>query len=227
VSREGYTKAYRAIEALGIVAFFLMAAFLGWRLYVGAVALPDHAWWVLLLAFFSAVLLADFISGLFHFLADNFGTEETLWVGPNVIGPFREHHVHPRAMCEHDFVETNGNSCLICLPAMGLVGAFIAPEASPWHLFAAGMALAFFFGILMTNQFHKWSHLEEPKGLVALLQRCRLILEPQQHDVHHTPPFDRYYCITTGWLNAPLDWIGFFPRLERFLRWATRSPRRP
>ena len=69
----------------------------------------------------------------------------------------------------------------------------------------------FTFLILLTNQFHKWSHLEDPPAWVALLQRTRLILSPVQHEVHHTPPFDRYYCITTGWMNPPLDWIGFFP----------------
>jgi hypothetical protein len=219
VHRAGYTRAYRALEASGILAFSLAATYLGWLVWEGARAQAEVAGWILPLAVLLAILLADFVSGIFHFLADNFGTENTFWVGPNVIGPFREHHVHPRAMCDHDFIETNGNSCLICLPAMALDAALLAPAASPYHLFAAGLALGFFCGILLTNQFHKWSHLEDPGGLIGLLQRARLILEPRQHDVHHTPPFDRYYCITTGWLNAPLDRIKFFPRLERFIRW--------
>ena len=93
----------------------------------------------------------------------------------------------------------------------------MAPEASLAHLFGAGLALAFFGGIFMTNQFHKWAHLEEPPAWIAMLQDCRLILSPDHHDVHHTPPFDKYYCITTGWLNRPLAAVQFWARLERLV----------
>jgi ubiquitin-conjugating enzyme E2 variant len=32
--------------------------------------------------------------------------------------------------------------------------------------------------------------------------------------VHHTAPFNRYYCITVGWMNWPLQAIRFFPAME-------------
>ena len=47
------------------------------------------------------------------------------------------------------------------------------------------------------------------------------------HDIHHTKPFDKYYCITTGWLNPLLYSIGFFPRTEALLRWVFRNPKTP
>lgn len=43
----------------------------------------------------------------------------------------------------------------------------------------------------------------------------------QHHDVHHTAPFDKYYCITTGWLNWPLTKIGFFKGLEKLVTMTT------
>ena len=56
---------------------------------------------------------------------------------------------------------------------------------------------------------------------MAFLQRVHLILPPAHHQIHHTAPFNKYYCITVGWLNKPLAMIGFFPMLERLVTWAT------
>jgi ubiquitin-conjugating enzyme E2 variant len=53
------------------------------------------------------------------------------------------------------------------------------------------------------------------------LQRCHLILPPEHHARHHSAPFDQHYCITVGWMNVPLQRIGFFRMLERFVTAAT------
>jgi hypothetical protein len=47
-------------------------------------------------AFIAGYLTADFASGLFHFLADNYGSTTKPFVGPVFIRPFREHHIDPR-----------------------------------------------------------------------------------------------------------------------------------
>jgi ubiquitin-conjugating enzyme E2 variant len=55
----------------------------------------------------------------------------------------------------------------------------------------------------------------------------RLILPPGHHDVHHTAPYERHYCITSGWLNEPLNAIGFFRGLERLITAVTgEKPRK-
>ena len=83
--------------------------------------------------------------------------------------------------------------------------------------------------IMMTNQFHKWAHLEAselPKAL-RLLQRTGLILSPEHHQLHHQAPFATHYCITSGWLNGPLAKLCFFRRLERIVTRVTGAvPRR-
>jgi ubiquitin-conjugating enzyme E2 variant len=75
------------------------------------------------------------------------------------------------------------------------------------------------FWVMMTNQIHKWSHLDadQTPGILKTLQKWHLILPPDHHQIHHTAPFDTYYSITTGWLNWPLAKIGFYRHLERLI----------
>lgn len=224
-----YSPIHRAVEVVSIALFFLLVVILTHQAWLGlAGPFRAEAWWVLPTAALSGWLLADFVSGVVHWLADNFGHERLPIIGQALIRPFREHHVDPRAITRHDFIETNGNNCLVCWPVLAVVCVWLPTQA---HLLAAWFAVAwvvFNLGIFATNQFHKWSHLEVVPGWIAWLQDRRLILSPAHHDVHHTPPFDRYYCITTGWLNPLLcDGLRFFQRAEALIRWVTRSPKAP
>lgn len=81
--------------------------------------------------------------------------------------------------------------------------------------------------VLFTNQIHKWSHTPNPNRLLGMLQSMHIILNPKHHKIHHTPPFNKYYCITTGWMNPFLNYIQFFPRLEKLITKYTKAlPRR-
>lgn len=221
-----YSPAHRACEVVGIV---VLAGLVGMLFAAVANGVRNEqlltAAYVVLGGAFVAYLAADLASGLVHFLADNFGHEEMLYLGAAFIRPFRHHHVDPKAMTRHDFIETNGNNSMICVPVAAAV-YFSLSDPIPvveaaWASFVAWLMI----WVFMTNQFHKWAHLDEPAGWVRALQRSRLILSPEHHDVHHVPPFESYYCITSGWLNPIFHRIGFFTRLEAFLRWATRSPK--
>lgn len=206
--------AHRLFELTGIATFFVLEGWLAWRAWDSAGSTGQGL--LVGLALLAGYVGADFVSGMIHWLFDRYGSVSTPVVGANFIAPFREHHVDPKGITRHDFVETNGNNCIATAPV--LAGALMLPMASSdVALFAAtalGSLCLFVFG---TNQFHKWSHLDNPPQYVQLLQDARLVLGRGHHDVHHTPPFDRYYCITTGWLNPLLTWVGFFPKLEALI----------
>jgi Lipid desaturase domain len=108
-----------ALEALGIFAFFVLAVLLAADVYAGMTSF-GYAWLLPVLAV-AAYLAADFLSGFVHFLADNFGSAETPIIGPNFVGACREHHIDPKGITHHNFVDTNGNNSLVALPFMLMV----------------------------------------------------------------------------------------------------------
>jgi sterol desaturase/sphingolipid hydroxylase (fatty acid hydroxylase superfamily) len=67
---------------------------------------------------------------------------------------------------------------------------------------------------------HKWAHMQVPPLAVARLQRVGFILSPANHQIHHTAPFDKNYCITTGWMNGITEKTGVF-------NWMVRTFKRP
>ena len=192
-------------------------------------ALDGPALWLLPLVAAIGVLIADFASGLVHWFCDTVFEEDTPLVGPLVILPFREHHRDPLAMTRHAFLEITGNICLVLVPALALA-LWLLPAPAAGALESQlphALLLATTFAAFWTNQLHKWAHMPAPPSLVARLQRRRLILAPGAHGRHHRPA-GRAYCVLTGWMNAPLDRVAFFPRLERLMaaagfRWFTRA----
>lgn len=209
---SNYTPQQRRIETIAITAFGLLAAWSLARLAAEASAS------LLVIAAFGGWLAADLFSGLVHWGFDTWGSVRTPVLGERFIRPFREHHFDPQAMARHDFVETNGASCIAGLPVV--IATATVPLHSPGWTAAQALLLFTGLGVLVTNQCHKWAHQDagELPGAVKVAQRLRLLLHPDHHRRHHTAPFDSHYCTTAGWLNAPLERIGFFRFLERIIR---------
>jgi ubiquitin-conjugating enzyme E2 variant len=202
----GTAPGFRRLEIAAMVAF-----------PVGFVWLAARTWtsleqpMLLTLAIVTGFFLADFISGFVHWFFDTWFSPDTPYIGRAFVRTFREHHVDPKAITRHDFVETNGSNMI--------AGSVLVVTG---HLFAqaegAFTAASFLFAGLftsVTSQVHKWAHADRVPKLVALLQRARLILTKSAHARHHAAPFDRAYCITSGWLNATLQYTRFFRFLER------------
>jgi hypothetical protein len=186
LARYGRTQRFFELTGLSLFLFLVL---------LNSVEMQFNAMSFLLLAV--AWVAADLLSGVAHWTFDRFGSVRTPLVGPAFIRPFREHHVDPAAMTRHDFVETNGSSCLACVPLL-----LLALHASPgWQAFLVFLGL----GILVTNQCHKWAHLDRPPRAIRLFQKLNLVLKPEVHRRHHTPPFASHYCTASGWMNPLLD----------------------
>jgi ubiquitin-conjugating enzyme E2 variant len=198
-----------AFDAFSITAFATMVAI--WLLALEV----DWAssWWLVALGVIGASLITDLGSGLVHWLWDTWGSQDWPVVGKTFIRPFREHHVDPKAITRHDFLETNGASSFAMLPLLAAAW-WLAGGHGEWSLFGSVMLGTASLLTLLTNQFHKWAHASRVPRTVALLQRLGIVLTPDGHDLHHHAPFVGHYCITHGWLNPVLDKIRFFRALE-------------
>ena len=155
-----------------------------------------------MLAVLAGLGVADFMSGVVHFLFDQLGSPETPIIGQKFVKPFRDHHDDPRAMTHGDFIAVNSDNLLICLPVLGATVAFGDVDRHPFiGVFVVAMVAA----VAMTNQIHKWAHMPEVPAVVRAAQRSGLILSVRHHSGHHRAPFDRHYCITFGRLDVILD----------------------
>jgi len=190
-------------------------------------ALPPLSW-VPPLALAAALgwAFADFGSGLVHFLCDRFGSEATPLLGPAVIRPFREHHVDPRQIVTHGFLELSGNSALALTPMLA-VGGELAPFFGEALLPSAAFSwlMSASVGLFTTNQIHRWSHMPSPPRVARMLQRARLAISAEAHAQHHRGAHDVAFCITSGWCNAWLDLSRLWPRVEHALRGLSRAAR--
>jgi ubiquitin-conjugating enzyme E2 variant len=207
----------RVVQAIGYVTYAIGMILLARNLWHTHEALGTG--WLLVGAALAGYLLADLLSGVVHFLADNFGSPDTPLLGPGFVLPFRQHHVDPLGITRHGFFAANGNNALVCLPV--LVPVVLALPVESRAGWAAGVGtFVLLFAVFLTNQTHKWAHMpaHEVPRVVRLLQRLHVILPQPHHDIHHTSPHDTHYCITVGLWNPLLERYRVFERLERFIR---------
>jgi hypothetical protein len=207
---------FRSLDVLFTATFVAAAGTLALEIVAGLTHRPMLLW-LLPLVVLGGYLGADFLSGLVHWLADTYGSPETPIVGPKFVAPFREHHTDPTAITRHDFLEANGDNCLA--GAVCLAPALLLPvDSEGWATLSGSWLLVIGASTSLTAMVHGWAHAARPAGWIRFLQRSGLVLSPDHHEVHHTSPHKKHYCITTGWLNPLLDRSRFFRRLESLLR---------
>ena len=205
----------RAVLAASIFMAVILSAWVG--LSVGR--FMSEGWWLaVLIALPLGVAAIDLLTGVVHWACDRFGDASTPVLGTLLIRAFREHHVNPKQMVEHDWIETNGEPCFFSALAL-LALAFVAPSVQSGFV-AALVTIVWTMAAVgcWANQVHKWAHMSCAPRWARLLQHAGLALRPNAHACHHQAAHDSGYCISTGWMNPLLDRLGIWSRLERSLR---------
>lgn len=152
----------------------------------------------------SCILLADFLSGLFHWIEDAYGRPSWPILGKLIILDNIHHHKHPTDMgatlCSRNVIPVS----LVC--GCGslafLLGAF------SWQLGLVLTVLGF------SNETHAWCHGKGWRPLARLLQEMGLVLSPIQHGHHHRDAHTTDYCTITNLVNPVLDRLHFWGALE-------------
>ncbi|EGC40347.1 hypothetical protein DICPUDRAFT_52080 [Dictyostelium purpureum] len=212
--KNRYTSTKRNQEIISVTLF---AVFLGISIYRMLTWYFVKNIWIFLSSSVLAMFAADFFSGIVHWAADTWGSLDTPLVGNSFIRSFREHHVAPVAMTKHDVIETNGDNCMLTVPILAFTAFAKISTNTAYDMFIFSFLVNLCFWVSLTNQIHKWSHTYNVHPIVGFLQRNGIILSKRDHAIHHRNPFDKFYCITNGWLNPWLASIGFWKRLENVI----------
>lgn len=183
-----------------------------WGAVATAVAVLAHLapvnpslWWVLP----ATVLLADLLSGVVHWLFDTRIQPGPGWLGRAAVN-FLDHHVNPSRSARTGFAATSWRVALVVtLPLLALALVLPPGAAQAWAFWIAVLSL-------VIAQAHKEAHKPRPAAPIRWLQRCRLLLPPAAHRVHHRD-HRRAYCVFTGWWNPLLDRLGLWRWLDRVL----------
>ena len=158
--------------------------------------------------FFVCLWIADFLSGLFHWLEDTYCRSGMPVIGHLVCDPNLLHHADPKAMLKSGFVQRNYIQWIACV-AVGLIAGVLG-------VLTPCFALVLFL-LSWSNEIHAWNHKSKNNRFVAFVKSTGLVQSQKQHSIHHRPPFDRNYCVLTSLVNPILETVGFWRRLEWFI----------
>ena len=219
-SKVSYSRSVIAYMTIGWLLFVVLWTLLLVKFISQLIQFPQQYYFYALLPFvlIGAALLSDLVSGLIHFAADTFFSIKTPIIGPTVIYWFREHHFDPLWMTRHSFILQTGDAGWLGVPIL-IIAFFCQPHYQTLTAqIMVGFTLSATFIMFLTNRIHSWAHVKNPPRIVVKLQKYRIILPPAMHAAHHAPPHKNNYCITLGILNPFLDYIGFFTRIEKWVR---------
>lgn len=144
-------------------------------------------------------VVTDLISGLLHVVLDN---PRSLALPPirGLAEGFQRHHEHPARIYEMPLYQH--------LYVMHMPLTFLFVAIVPFG--NAGMYVVFLSMVAslhLMQMAHLWAHLPPPHvpGGVRILQKAGVLLGKPRHDLHHTAPYDKDFCIMTGICNRPLN----------------------
>ena len=154
-------------------------------------------------------VIADFLTGFFHWFEDTWITPNTPLIGKAIGVHNIEHHRNPSLMGRMGtWITRNTASVILAIIALLIFWIF--------GIFTWQLVLVAAFASL-GNEVHEWNHRTKPKNwLVSFIQDAGLVQTRHQHAIHHKKPYDKYYCVLGNFANAVLERINFWRISEWF-----------
>ena len=165
------------------------------------------------------VLVADFLSGLFHWAEDSYGSPKWPIIGKSIIAPNLLHHDQPRAMLVNSWYRSADVQLLIALWSSVVL---LILGLLTWRVV---LVLAV---VVNANELHKWAHRTQAENgrFITWLQDYSIIQSRAHHGRHHGGARNSHYCTVTPWLNPVLDRGGLWRGIEAAIRLCTgQAPR--
>lgn len=167
-----------------------------------------------------AWLLADFLTGVVHWVEDRYFDEHTsLDFAQGVATDNQLHHSKPTAMLLNSYWGNMRSGAMVAWPLAAVVWLSGAPLWLWLGIAAAG------FG----NLVHRFAHTPRTQlpRWIRGLQEFGLFISAEHHDTHHRDQIGlvpkhracRAYCPMTDLVNPVLDRVRFWDRCETVLAW--------
>lgn len=168
------------------------------------------------LQFILGILIADIISGFFHWLEDSYLTYCNRIPILKKIAEFNHgHHFYPR-----DILTTNGgNQAVVGTAIIVVIVLIIRPS---WYTKYPILILTTLAFIALSGYIHKLVHYQECERplFLGFLQRVGVMCSHEQHRKHHENG-DSNYCIILAVTNVILDSTRVWACLEWLIKRAT------
>jgi ubiquitin-conjugating enzyme E2 variant len=153
------------------------------------------------------ILIADFLSGFFHWLEDSYGKENWLIIGDFITKPNIIHHHNPR-----HFVHASWwmrNRVLFFLAVNALLIAYSSDLLNWQTLLVISIGTS-------ANEIHRCAHQtpQENGKIIYFLQQTGILQSSFHHALHHQGQRNTHYCVITNWLNPLLEAVGLWRILE-------------
>ena len=174
----------------------------------------DWPWFVA--ALLVGLFIADFLSGLVHWASDTWFDEI---MSERVVSIAREHHIYPYHITGYGLRDYLGYSSW---PAALLIGPVVlilmlpdtASDAAFLAIFICTEAAVF---MVFGTYAHWLGHVRTRSRVVHFLRRCRFLISPDYHKVHHIGGRDVRYCVINGWANPICDRTRVWRGLEKLV----------
>lgn len=164
-----------------------------------------------------SVLIADFLTGIFHWIEDTYFSEDTPLIG-RIIQLNRLHHDDPMDMCKTPWYRSIKETTSLSMAIALLV-----------HPLFANKLLVISTATLtsLSNLIHKWNHLPQRKVNPVYRKYLQGVIFQgnKSHKIHHDNPM-RDYFILSEFLNPVAEAVGFWRNLEDSIETVTGVPPR-
>lgn len=158
-------------------------------------------------------LLADIVTGGFHWFEDSYLDYCSNIPIINTIAQDNElHHYFPRSIIAYSYLDHLTVNLPLTLAVMGVVYLF----SNKMFFYKNRIFFAsFIFFCIISNIIHRFSHMRdcEKSPFLLFLQRTGILCSHEHHKIHHQT-IDQKYCVTSEFNNYILDSIGFWRGLE-------------
>lgn len=154
------------------------------------------------------LLIADFLSGIFHWLEDTYTFSHIPFIGgfldKYITVPNIEHHNNPGKFLEGSFWHRNYTTIIPSFIATIIFGLI-----NPYFILP-------FIILGFANEIHAMAH-RKYSGIIKVLQDIGIFQGSKNHGLHHKNLNNSNYCVITNFVNPALEYIDFWRCLENFV----------